>query len=202
MASCTRHATTRRRPWGVGTDEHAHHRCETRMQLDFVLFLLQPSLYLLFSSLCLLQFQMLYEYLVFYLAVGKNNPALAPLAQFFENASNNLQKVLGYVRMHCATRYDAKRTQAAPAWAAPSPAPRATPIARRGSLPLAAQSTPAGSHLFPLAAIPALGGRTAPHIHPPEHAPHLPTSESRMDRSIDRALTKCAPSDRAASPAA
>ena len=82
------------------------------MQLDFVLFLLQPSLYLLFSSLCLLQFQMLYEYLVFYLAVGKNNPALAPLAQFFENASNNLQKVLGYVRMHCATRYDAKRCEA------------------------------------------------------------------------------------------
>merc|ERR1712118_611757 len=65
------------------------------MLLDFVLFLLQPSLYLLFSSLCQLQFQMLYEYLVFYLADGKNNPALAPLAQFFENASNNLQKVLG-----------------------------------------------------------------------------------------------------------
>ena len=174
------------------------------MQLDFVLFLLQPSLYLLFSSLCLLQFQMLYEYLVFYLAVGKNNPALAPLAQFFENASNNLQKVLGYVRMHCATRYDAKRCEAnasrtcvgRPFSSTPRDAHRASWFLDVGG----------PEHTRGVTPIPSCGdsrpwGKNG-SAHPPTRACAKPPYFRIPHGSIDRALTKCAPSDRAASPAA
>jgi hypothetical protein len=63
--------------------------------VDLVLMLVQPSLYLLFAALSLAQFQILYSYVLHYLAVAAKHQSLKLFSVYFSSVTVNLEKVLG-----------------------------------------------------------------------------------------------------------